>query len=107
MKTAIGLQVEIPKNKCIDKHCPFHSELSTHGRVFVGEIIKRNVHKTATVSWQRSAYISKYERYEKKRTRVTVHIPDCMDIKVGDKVKIMECTPISKTKNFVIVEKIK
>ena len=107
MKSSVGINVEIPKEKCNDRHCPFHSKLSTHGRIFVGEVIKRNVHKTSTVSWARQAYLPKYERYEKKRTKVKAHIPDCLSIEVGDKVKIMECAPISKTKNFVIVEKLK
>lgn len=107
MKTSIGLKIEAPKKACQDKHCPFHSQLSTHGTIFVGEVIKKNVHKTATISWQRPFYLTKYERYEKRRSRIKVHIPDCMEINIGDKVKAIECTPISKTKNFVIIEKLK
>ena len=34
------------------------------------------------------------------------HIPDGMDVKEGDKVIIKECRPISKTKNFVIIERV-
>ena len=33
-----------------------------------------------------------------------MHNPDCIDAKEGNLVKIMECRPLSKTKNFVIVE---
>ena len=103
MKSSVGIKAEIPKQACKDKHCPFHSELSTHGRIFTGAVIKKNVHKTASISWGRQIYLPKYERYEKKRTRVKAHIPDCLNIIVGNKVRIMECAPISKTKHFVIV----
>jgi len=95
------------KNECSDKHCPKHSGLSLRGRSFVGNVIKVNVHKTAKVEWSRPFYISKYERYARRRTRLNVHKPDCIDVQVGDKVKITESRPISKTKNFVIVEVIK
>ncbi|MBU0962704.1 MAG: 30S ribosomal protein S17 [Nanoarchaeota archaeon] len=100
-------EVKTEAVNCNDQHCPFHSTLSTRGRVFVGNVIKRNVHKTATVSWPRTFYLTKYERYEKRRSKVKVHIPDCLNINVGDKVKIIECSPISKTKNFVIIEVLK
>ncbi len=98
---------KIGKKTCSDKHCPFHGNLKLRGRVFVGDIIKVNVHKTAVVEWLRLFYIPKYERYEKRRTRLHVHKPDCVDVKVGDKVKIMESKPISKLKNFVIIEVLK
>jgi small subunit ribosomal protein S17 len=34
------------------------------------------------------------------------HIPEGMNIAIGDTVKIAECKPISKTKNFIIIERI-
>ena len=79
-------------------------KLSLRGRTFVGTVIKVNVHKTAKVEWSRPFYIEKYERYTKRRTRLNVHKPDGINVKVGDTVKIMETRPISKTKNFVIIE---
>lgn len=82
-------------------------KLSLRGRTFVCTVVKVNVHKTAKVEWPRPFYIKKYERYAKRRTRLNVHKPDEIDVKVGDKVKIIETRPISKTKNFVIVEVIK
>ena len=82
-------------------------KISLRGRTFVGTVVKVNIHKTAKVEWARSAYIKKYERYAKKRTRLNVHKPDEIDVKIGDKVKIMETRPISKTKSFIIIEVIK
>ena len=48
--------------------------------------------------------LDKYERFEKRSTRIAAHIPDCINGKTGDSVKIMECRPLSKTKKFVVVE---
>ncbi len=46
----------------------------------------------------------RYERYEKRRTRVAAHNPPCINAKEGDKVVIAECRPLSRTKKFVIIE---
>jgi len=43
----------------------------------------------------------------KKRSRVAAHNPVCINAKIGDKVRIAECRPISKTKAFVIIEVMK
>ncbi len=78
--------------------------LSLRGRTFEGEVVSDKMHKTVTVIWERRAYVPKYERYEKRRTRVKAHNPDNINAKVGDIVVIKETRPISKTKNFVVVE---
>ncbi len=90
--------------KCNDKNCPKHGNISTRGRVFFGTVISAKMHDTVTVEWERRFFIKKYERYEKRRSKVKAHVPKCMKIKEGDVVKIMECRPLSKTKNFVVVE---
>lgn len=103
-----GLDVPMPKEKCEnDVKCPFHGNLKLHGRTFTGTVIKKDTHKTVNVEWARSHYIPKYERYEKRRSRVKAHNPKCIDAQVGDKVKIMECRKLSKTKSFVVLQKIK
>ncbi|MBU2637546.1 MAG: 30S ribosomal protein S17 [Nanoarchaeota archaeon] len=101
-----GLDVKPPKEKCNDRHCPFHGTLGVHGRTFAGKIVSTDFNRTAKIEWQRSVYLSKYERYEVRRSRVKAHNPDCIGAKVGDSVRVVECRPISKTKNFVVVEKI-
>lgn len=102
----IGLDVKPPKEVCNDVHCPFHGEISLRGRSFTGKIIKQDLNKTATVEWPRTTYLYKFERFEKKRSRVKVHNPACINAKVGDTVKIVESRPISKTKKFIIIEKV-
>lgn len=93
-----------PTKVCADKKCPFHGNVSLRGRDFTGIVIAVDVHRTATVEWTRIVKITKYERYAKKRTKVRVHNPPCIDAKEGDKVRVMECKPLSKTKKFVIIE---
>ena len=41
-----------------------------------------------------------------QKTRVHAFNPLCINAKEGDTVKIIECRPLSKTKNFVVIEKI-
>ncbi len=96
-----------PKNQeknCGEENCPRHGSLKLRGREFSGTVISSKASKTATVEWERRVLIPKYERYEKKRSRVKVHNPSCIDAKEGDRVRIKECRPISKTKKFCITE---
>ncbi|MDD4878587.1 MAG: 30S ribosomal protein S17 [Candidatus Nanoarchaeia archaeon] len=102
----LGIEVKEPKSVCTDRHCPFHGELGLHGRTFTGKIATTDYNRTASIVWERSVYLPKYERYELRRSKVKAHNPDCIGAKVGDMVKIMECRPISKTKSFVVIEKL-
>ena len=80
--------------------------IALRGRQFVGTVLKAKAQKTATVEWERKYFVPKYERYETRRSRVQAHNPLEINAGHGDKVVIMECRPISKTKKFVIIEKL-
>jgi len=101
----IGVDVKPPKGTCNDRNCPFHGSLRVRGRIFTGTVIRKDLQNTATIEWPRTAYLQKFERYEKKRSRVKAHNPACINAELNDKVTIMETRPISKTKSFVIIEK--
>lgn len=90
--------------KCNDKNCPVHGSLNVRGRSFTGAVISTKMQKTAIVEWGGRIYLKKYERYEKKRSKVKAHNPDCIGAKEGDLVEIAECRPLSKTKKFAIVK---
>ena len=91
------------QEKCTDKKCPFHAGLSVRGRSFVGEITRKR-DKTVKVEWLRFKRIPKYERYAKVKSGVFAHLPECISsFDIGDKVKISECRPLSRTKHFVVV----
>ncbi len=79
---------------------------STRGRTFTGVVTSDSMRKTVTVEWNRRHYIPKYERYEKRRTRVKAHNPPEVDARVGDEVVIKETRPMSKTKHFTIIRKV-
>ncbi len=107
MKKNIGINVKQPKKECKDKNCPFHGKLTVRGRVFKGIVVSDKAKNTVTVRWQYFHYVPKYERYERRNSKIIAHNPECIDVTKGDEVKIAECRPISKKKSFVVVEKIK
>jgi len=101
----IGIVLEVPKQKCIDAKCPFHGNLSVRGRQFTGTVTSTKMRKTAVIEFERLYFLKKYERYEKRKTKLKVHNPECINAKEGDVVKVIECRPLSKTKNFVIMQR--
>jgi len=107
MKKNIGLDVTVPENKCNDRACPFHGMISLRGKQFSGKVVKDAMAKTVTVEWEQWSLIRKYERFRRKLTRLKAHNPPCINAKTGDIVRIFETRPISKTKNFVVIEIIK
>ena len=58
------------------------------------------------VERQRIRSMKKYERYEKKTNRFNAHLPSCIgEVSIGDRVRIMECRPLSKTVSFCVIER--
>jgi small subunit ribosomal protein S17 len=103
----IGIDVKPPEKICNDKNCPFHGSLPVRGKILEGIVVSAKSSKTAIVRRDYLHYLPKYERYEKRHSRIPAHNPPCINAKEGDKVKIAECRPLSKTKHFVIIEVIK
>lgn len=106
MARNIGLEVKPPERECTDKNCPFHGILPLRGQVLEGVVVSDKMNKTVVVQQEYLKYISKYERYERRRSKIHAHNPPCINAKKGDFVKIAECRPLSKTKAFVVVEKV-
>ncbi|HNV94282.1 MAG: 30S ribosomal protein S17P [Candidatus Methanofastidiosum methylothiophilum] len=100
----IGIEVKEPKKSCNNEKCPFHGTLPVRGKLMEGKIVSDKMNSTVVVKKEYMAKLDKYERFEKRSTKVSAHIPDCITAKTGDSVKIMECRPLSKTKKFVVVE---
>ena len=103
MKKSIGINVEAPKEKCDDSRCAWHGRLAVRGKVFTGVVRSSKTRNTAIVEWGYHKRMPKYDRYERRKSRVSAHNPDCMKAKEGDRVVIAECRPLSKTKHFVVV----
>ncbi|AEE93739.1 ribosomal protein S17 [Acidianus hospitalis W1] len=98
--------VKAPEKACNDKNCPFHGNLRVRGMIFEGKLIKFRANKTGVFERVYLYYNSKYKRYERRRSRIRVHIPPCLDVKEGDNVIIGECRPIAKSVSFVVLGKV-
>ena len=101
----IGIAVRPPKKTCEDPNCPFHGGLPVRGRLFKGRAASVRAKGTAVVGREFLHYVKKYMRYEKRRSRLSAHLPPCIPLREGEEVTIAECRPISKTVSFVVVER--
>ncbi|MDP3563248.1 MAG: 30S ribosomal protein S17 [Methanoregula sp.] len=104
MALNIGLNVQAPQKECMDVNCPFHGTLPVRGQVITGKVVSDRMMGTVVVERNFMHYIRKYKRYEKRSSKLHAHISPCIQVKVGDMVKIAECRPLSKSTTFVVVE---
>jgi len=103
-KRTAGINVPAPTKTCTDPRCPFHGNLRVHGRSFTGVVTSAKATRTVTVLFSWKHLIPKYERFQTRRTSVKAHSPPCLDPREGMTVTVMETRPLSKTKNFVVVQ---
>jgi small subunit ribosomal protein S17 len=101
-----ALTAKKPKKTCDDINCPFHGTLSLRGHALEGIVVSAKMEKTIIVRRDYLNYVPKYKRYERRRSNVAAHNPPCLEIKSGDRVRLAECRPISKTVSFVVIEKL-
>jgi small subunit ribosomal protein S17 len=100
----IGIpNVEPPDKVCDDPLCPFHGSLPVRGRITEGKVTSTKMHKAITFQTDYLGLVKKYSRYERRRSKKHAHLPDCIEVEVGDSVKVVECRPISKTVSCVVV----
>lgn len=67
-----------------------------------GVVVSDKMQKTVVVRVERYVKNIKYGKYTKISKKYKAH-NEANDIKVGDKVTIQECRPISKDKHFKVV----
>ncbi len=101
----IGIGVPLPVRECADDKCPFHGTLPVRGVVLEGTVASDRMAGTVVIQREYLRFISKFERYERRRTRMAAHNPPCIGARAGDRVVVAECRPLSKTKKFVVVRK--
>lgn len=101
----IGIDVQPPGEACSDAHCPFHGSLKVRGQIIDGVVASNKMKGTVVVRKDYYHSLTKYERYEKRKARILAHNPSCINARAGDRVRIMECRPLSKVTNFVVIEK--
>jgi len=71
-------------------------------RTLEGRVISDKMQKTVTVLIERQIQHGLYGKYLRRSTKVHAH--DELACKEGDLVRIVECRPLSKTKNWKVVE---
>jgi small subunit ribosomal protein S17 len=102
--SSAGLDVTAPKKKCQDDRCPFHGSVKVRGRLLTGRAVSTAGKGFVVVQMEYLHMVPKFIRGERRRSRVSAHIPPCIAVNDGDSVTIGECRPLSKTISFVVVE---
>jgi len=103
---SIGIDVEFPKEKCESNDCPFHGNLKIKGKILKGKVVSLDPENTAIIESRYLKFVKKYERYERRKKKISVHKPKCIKLKEGDEVMVAECRPISKTKRHVVIKRV-
>ncbi len=69
----------------------------------VGIVVGDKMDKTITIAIERKVPHPIYRKYFKKTTKLMAH-DEKSECRVGDKVKIMETRPLSKSKRWRLIE---
>lgn len=72
-------------------------------RTVEGRVVSNKMNKTVTVLVERQVKHALYGKYLRRSTKLHAHDEDntCNE---GDLVRVSECRPMSKTKNWQVVE---
>jgi small subunit ribosomal protein S17 len=76
-------------------------------KVLIGTVTKLSSEQTIKVRIETKKAHSKYGKVIKSHRNFLVHAETTDEVKVGDRVRITEAKPISKTKFWVFVSKVK
>ena len=71
-------------------------------RILEGDVVSDKTDKTITVLVERRYRHPVYKKYIKRTDKYAAH-DEANSFKVGDRVKIIECRPISKTKRWSVL----
>jgi small subunit ribosomal protein S17 len=69
----------------------------------VGIVVSDKMDKTITIAIERKVPHPIYKKYFKKTTKLMAH-DEKSECRVGDKVKVMETRPVSKSKRWRLIE---
>jgi len=73
-------------------------------RTLKGEVVSDKMDKTIVVSVERYTKDGRYGKFLRRSKRYKAH-DEKNEFKVGDKVVIRECRPISKDKSFIVTNR--
>jgi small subunit ribosomal protein S17 len=79
------------------------SEQTKTQRTIEGRVVSNKMNKTVTVLLERQVQHPLYGKIVRRSTKVHAH-DEKSECKEGDLVRIAECRPMSKTKNWRVIE---
>ncbi len=92
------------KERLVSPEALAKENISTRGATFQGVVVSTKAAKMAVVERQFTTKVRKYERFEKRNTKIHAHVVDGFPVKDGDIVEVAECRKISKTKSHVVTK---
>mmetsp|Transcript_28074 Transcript_28074/g.38987 ORF Transcript_28074/g.38987 Transcript_28074/m.38987 type:complete len:121 (+) Transcript_28074:2019-2381(+) len=93
-----------PRTNSIDNKCPFYGKVALRGRIIKGTVFKTKMNRSVVVKIEYLKPVVKYHRFIKRHKNISCHISNLLSCRVGDKVIISECRPLSKTIRFVVIK---
>ena len=95
--------------ECNDMDCPFHGNTRIRGKITQGVVVSKKSAKTVIIRQDYVQFVRKYQRYERRNSRMACHLPECLRnvIEIGDMVILGESRKLSKTKSFIVLDKVK
>ncbi len=92
--------LEIINNTILDKLK--QERLLPRGQRLVGIVISNKAKNTVVVAREVIRKLPKYNRYMRSKSKIHVHVPNGIELKIGDTIEIAETRKISKTKSWVV-----
>ncbi len=100
----IGITVAPPRKTCTDPVCALHGSLPVRGKSFSGIVVSSKSDKMIVVAIEYPHPVAKYKRLERSRSKLHAYLPSCISATEGQRVKVAECRPLSKTVSFTVIE---
>ena len=79
------------------------SEQATPLRTVEGRVVSNKMNKTVTILVERQVKHPLYGKYIRRSTKLHAH-DEANECHEGDVVRVTECAPMSKTKNWRVVQ---
>ena len=79
------------------------AELKIRKKEFVGFVVSNKMQKTIVVSVESKTLHPLYKKYVNRTKKLKAH-DETNDAKIGDRVRVKECRPLSKDKCWKLVE---
>jgi small subunit ribosomal protein S11e len=87
-----------------DKKCPWTGLISIRGRILTGKVVSTKMSRTIIIRREYLHYVPKYNRYERRHSKLPVHVSPAFRVNVGDEVVVGQCRPLSKTVKFNLLK---